>query len=46
MKVKDIKMLLSALDDDIEVEFIDIYDVGIEVMSKGEEDFYYCEMEE
>ena len=46
MKVKDIKMLLTALDDDIEVGFIVVYDIGIEVMGKGEEDFYYIEMEE
>ena len=44
MKVKDIIELLQALDDDLEVKFIDLYDVGIEVMTVGE-DFYYSEKE-
>ena len=45
MKVKDIRMLLAALDDDIEVKFIDTYDDGIEVVTE-DDDFYYSEMEE
>ena len=45
MKVKEIIELLKALDDDLDVKFIDLYDVGIEVMTVGE-DFYYSEKEQ
>jgi len=44
MKVKEIIELLKALDDDLDVKFIDLYDVGIEVMTV-DDDFYYSEKE-
>ena len=44
MKVKDIIELLQALDDDLDVKFIDLYDVGIEVTTVGD-DFYYSDKE-
>lgn len=45
MKVKDIRMLLAALDDELDVKFIDTYDYGIEIMTE-DDDFYYSEMED
>ena len=42
MTVKDIRMLLATLDDELDVKFIDIYTDGIEVMTE-DDDFYYCE---
>ena len=45
MKIKDIIILLSALDDELDVKFIDLYGVGIEIMTTDEE-FYYSEMED
>ena len=45
MKVKDIRALLAALDDDIEVKFIDTYDDGIEVVTE-DDDFYYSDKEQ
>jgi len=43
MKVKDIRMLLAALDDELDAKFNDIYTDGIIVTE--DDDFYYCEME-
>ena len=45
MKIKDIITLLSALDDELDVKFIDLYGIGIEIMTTDEE-FYYSEMED
>ena len=45
MKIKDIIILLSALDDELDVKFIDLYSIGIEIMTIDEE-FYYSEMED
>ena len=45
MKIKDIITLLSALDDELDVKFIDLYGIGIEIMTIDEE-FYYSEMED
>lgn len=44
MKVKEIIELLKALDGDLDVRFIDLYDVGIEVMTV-DDDFYYSDKE-
>lgn len=48
MKVKYIIRLLKELDEDLEVKFIDLYEVGqlvgLEVMTV-DEDFYYSESE-
>ena len=44
MKVKEIIELLKALDDDLDVKFIDLYDVGIEVTTV-DDDFYYSDKE-
>jgi len=45
MKVKEIIELLKALDDDLDVKFIDTYGYGIEVVTE-DDDFYYSEMED
>lgn len=42
MKVKEIIELLQEMDGDLEVDFIESYGVGIEIVTK-DEDFYYGE---
>lgn len=48
MKIKHIIRLLRELDSDLDIEFIELYEVGqligLEIMTV-DEDFYYCESE-